>query len=92
MPGDIIILHLCTKHLDDMIYSLWDIEHDRLQLAILGHFFIFFSLKPEKSNFEKLKKMVGDMLLQMCTINENHLCMLPEIWSATVLLFYTCVP
>ena len=24
-PGDIIILHLCTKNLDDMIYSSWHI-------------------------------------------------------------------
>ena len=37
-PGDIIILHLCTKHLDDMIYSSWDIECDRLKLVIMGHF------------------------------------------------------
>ena len=24
--GDIIILHLCTKNLDDMIYISWDID------------------------------------------------------------------
>ena len=24
MPGDIIILHMCTKNLDHMIYGSWD--------------------------------------------------------------------
>ena len=37
-PGDIIILHLCIKYYDDMIYSSWDIECDRLKLVIVGHF------------------------------------------------------
>ena len=40
-PAYIIILHLCTKNLDDMIYSSWGIEHDRLKSVILGHFFAF---------------------------------------------------
>ena len=40
-PGDIIILHLCTKNLDYMICSSWDIEYDRLELVILGHDLLF---------------------------------------------------
>ena len=28
MPGDIIILHMCTKNYDQMIYSSLDIVHD----------------------------------------------------------------
>ena len=35
---DTIIWQLCTKNLDDMIYSSWDIEFDRLKLVILGQF------------------------------------------------------
>ena len=27
--GDIIILHMCTKNCDQMIYSSWDMVHDR---------------------------------------------------------------
>ena len=42
-PEDIIILHLCTRNLDDMIYSSWDIERGRLSLVFLG---LFFALLP----------------------------------------------
>ena len=44
-PGDIIILHLCTKNLDYMIYSYWDIEYDRLELVIWV-MFCSFTLPP----------------------------------------------
>ena len=37
-PGDIIILQLCTKNLNDMIYSSWDIECERLKLVFMGHY------------------------------------------------------
>ena len=29
MPGDIIILHMCTKNYDQMMYSFWDMVSDR---------------------------------------------------------------
>ena len=45
--GDLINLHLCTKNLDDMIYSSWHIERDRLKFEILGHFLPFY-LPPSK--------------------------------------------
>ena len=44
-PGD-IILHLCTKNLDDMIYSSCDIECDRLKLVIMSHFLAFLRSPP----------------------------------------------
>ena len=60
-PGDIIISHLCTKNLDDMIYSPWDKECDRLELVIMEHFLPFYptsSLKTKKIRiFEKMKKI-----------------------------------
>ena len=28
-PGDIIILHMCTKNYDQMMYSSWDMVHNR---------------------------------------------------------------
>ena len=63
-PGDIIILHLCTKHLDDMIYSSWDAERDKLKLVFLGHFFPFYPLKnPKNQNFENKKKIAGDIII-----------------------------
>ena len=35
------------------------------------HFYLFNNLKNQ--NFEKLKKELGDIILHMCTINENHM-------------------
>ena len=29
MPGDIILLHICTKNYDQMMYGSWDVVHDR---------------------------------------------------------------
>ena len=74
-PGDIIILHLCTKHLDDMIYSSWDAERDKLKLVFLGHFFPFYPLKnPKNQNFENKKKIAGDIIiLHMFTKNHNYM-------------------
>ena len=48
-PGDIIILHLCTKNLDDMISS-WDIECDRLKFVIIKN--------PKNQAFGNTKKML----------------------------------
>ena len=51
-----IILHLCTKNLDDVIYSSWDIESDRLTLIIYGSFFALLPppKTPKNHNFEKI--------------------------------------
>ena len=51
-----IILHLCTKNLDDMIKSFEDMECDALKLVILGHFLHFYPPKSSKNqNFEKMR-------------------------------------
>ena len=47
-PVDIFILHLCTKNLDDMIYSFRDIERGVLKLVTLGHFLPFYPSKNPK--------------------------------------------
>ena len=50
---DIIILHLCSKILDNMIYSSWDKERDKMKLVSLGHFLPFQPPdNPENQNFE----------------------------------------
>ena len=52
-PTD-IILYLCTKNHDDMIYSSWDIECDRLKLVIMDHFLPFYCpLKTQKMKILK---------------------------------------
>ena len=46
-PGGIIILRLCTKSLDDMIYSSWYIECESLKLIIVGLFFPFLLIATD---------------------------------------------
>ena len=57
-----------NKHLDDMIYSSWDIEYDRLKLVIMEFFLPFY---PLAQNF--VKNIAGDIILHMCTKNHNHM-------------------
>ena len=59
-PGDITILHLWTKNPDDMIYSSWDIECDRMKLVIMENLLPFYPLPPrpknlKNQNFKKCK-------------------------------------
>ena len=71
-PGDIIMLHLCTKNQDDTIYSSWGMERDRLKLAMLDHFLPFNPLKnPQNQNFEKVKKFAQD-IITLHTKNCDH--------------------
>ena len=44
-------------------------EHDRLKMATLGH----CPNNLKNQNFEKVKKIAGDIILPMCTINDNHM-------------------
>ena len=58
-PGDIIILHKCTKNYDQMMYSSWDMVHDRCNCYFLfwAIFCPFTPLTAQKNqNFEKIKK------------------------------------
>ena len=45
-PGDMTILHLCTKNLDNMIYSSRDIDHDRHEIGKLEFWVIFCPFTP----------------------------------------------
>ena len=47
---------MCTKNLDDMIYSSWHIEHDELKLAIYGHFLPFNFPKTQRIKILKNPK------------------------------------
>ena len=56
-PGDIIISHLCTKNLDDMIYSSWDIEWQTEIGNYESFFALLFPLKTQKIKIlKKFKK------------------------------------
>ena len=60
---------MITKTLDDLIYSFWDIECDRLKLVIMDHFLPFYPIPPSIPPSEKQKKII----LHMCTKNHNHI-------------------
>ena len=48
-PGDIIILHKCTKTHDQMLYCSWDTARDRCNwLFILGNFLPFYPANSPK--------------------------------------------
>ena len=129
MPGDIILLHMCTINEDHMIYGSWNKVQQAEFFVTLGHFLPVDHWLPQKSkfskiekqtwryyhflnvhhkwqsydlwlryrtrqtlfvilacflpfhppddpknqNFEKMKATLGDIILQMCTINDNHM-------------------
>ena len=58
-PGDIIILHLCTRNDNHMMYGSSDIKHNRHNFFFF-HFVYFLPFypvnNPKNQNFEKMKK------------------------------------
>ena len=73
-PEDIISLHLCITNDNHwcMVSEIWGATD-----KIISQFGLFFALLPpikvENQNFEIVKKTPGDIILQMCTINYNHI-------------------
>ena len=76
-PGDIIILHKCTKNYDQMMYDSWDMVHERCNcyFSFWAIFCTFTCLKPKKIKiFEKMRKRPGNIIiLQMCTKNYDQM-------------------
>ena len=72
---DIIILHMFTKKHNYMMSGSLDTEWDKQNFL---SFWAIFALllpppnNPENQNFEKMRKIPGDIILHICTINENH--------------------
>ena len=73
-PGDIITLHMSTINDNDIMYGSWDIKRNTEFFVILDHFCLYPCNNPKNQNFEKMKKMPGDIILShKCTINDNHM-------------------
>ena len=76
MPGDIIILHICTINYIHTMHDFWDLRHDKHNfLSTWGTVFCSYTPnQPKKSNFEKLKKATRDIIiLHPCPINDIHM-------------------
>ena len=60
------------------IHDAWFLRYRTRQVeffVILDYSLHFYPLNnPENQNFEKMKKIPGDIIiLHMCTINQNHM-------------------
>ena len=73
---DIIILHMCTKNHNYMMYGSWETEWDRQNLLSFWAIFCSFSplYDPKNQNLETMKNIFGEIILShMCTKNERHM-------------------
>ena len=81
LPRDIITLHMCTINDSHMMYGSWDTEHNAQQTDFFLSFWIIFcpftTPTTQKSKILK-KKTTGDVILYMCTINDN--CIMYGSW------------
>ena len=77
------------QNLDGMIHCSWDIEHNILELVILGHFMPFYPLKTSKNqDFEKRKILLEISSFNTCVPKITTIwCMVPEIQSKTDRIF-----
>ena len=72
--GDIIILHMCNKNHNHMMYGSLDTEWDRQNFLSFWAIFCSFSpLTTWKIKIVKLKKSPGNIIIfHIFTINDNH--------------------
>ena len=74
MPGDIILLHMCTINEDHMMYDSWNTRHNRQNfLSFWAIFCPFTLLTTGKIKISKKWKKV------LCTINDDH--MMYDSWD-----------
>ena len=73
MPGDIILLQMCTLNEN---HDVWFLRYGAQQIffVILGHFLPCYCISNLKNwTFEKMKKKLGDIIiLHLCTTNYDH--------------------
>ena len=87
LPGDIIILHKCTKNHDHMLYCSWDMVHDKSNcyFSFWAIFCPFTPLTAQKIKIlkkwnKKMKVWSFYTCVQKIMI---RWCMVPEIWCTT---------
>ena len=86
-PGDIIILHNCTKIHDHILYSSWDMARDRCN-CYFSFWTIFCPFTPLTAQKIKiLKKLKKSLEISSFYIYVPQImiiwCMVLEIWCAT---------
>ena len=86
IPGNIVILHMCTKNYDQKMYSSWDMMCDRCNcyFSFWSIFCFFTPLKSPKIEILKMKKHLE--ISSLCIRVPNVMirwCTVPKIWCAT---------
>ena len=85
--GDIIILKMCTKNYNHMMYGSLDMEWDSF-LSFWTIFCTFTPLTLENQNFEKIiKKAWRHYHLTQVYHKWQSWCIVTEIWSVTHRIF-----
>ena len=83
-PGDIIILHMCTKNHDQIIYSSWNMVHDRCNY--FSFWVIYCPFTPLTARKIKILKKwkkcleISSFYVHAPKINR---CTVPQIWCMT---------
>ena len=77
-PGDIIILHKCTKNHDYMLYCSWNMTHDRCNCCF-SLWAIFCPLTPITA--PKMKKWKNSWRYHFTQVYQNHDHMLYCSWN-----------
>ena len=85
-PGDIIILHMCTKNYDQMMYSSWDMVRDRCN-CYFSFWDIFCPFTPLTAQKIKILKKWNTCLKisSFCICVPKIMirwCMVSEVWCA----------
>ena len=87
MPGDIIILHKCTKNHDHTLYYSWDMVRDRCNcyFSFWAIFCPFTYLRVQKIKISKKWKKRLEISSFYTCISKIMIwwCKVPEIWCAT---------
>ena len=90
-PGNIIILHKCTKNYNYMLYWSWDMACDRCNcyFSFSAIFCPFTPLTVQKMKISK--KCKKSLVISSIYTNVPKMtiiwCMVPEIWSMTDWIF-----
>ena len=85
IPGDIIILHMCSKNYYQMMYDSWDMVHDRsnCHFSFCAIFCPFTPPATQKIKILKKWKKHLEISFYICVPKIMIRCMVPEIWCVT---------
>ena len=90
-PWDIIILNICTKNYDQIMYDSWDMLRDRCNyFLVLAIFCPFTPRTAQKINIlKKWEKHLGILSFYKCVPKIMiRWCTVPEIWCVTDLIIF----